>query len=444
MSAKDLKKASLFSNYEDTMRDLAGSVYLISADGRVLNLPIPSRLRADPLNWSTGKRARAFFAFYFFACVGLTAVQGPGLMLEALSQEFNEKSNHVNLSLLVDAPALFMGVGAFIWIPLSLAIGRRTVFLLCAFILVASTALSGTAQNFTQYLVAVSLQGLAEGFSTSVHSPSADDNCLKELLVFGKVGGGWKAMGRCYPQVLICFLNPLIFWVALLEAAIFGGLRSLGSTYASVLSASPYFLPQHVVALINLTAAVGALLAWPASGLMIARLTRCFARRNSGVRDAEHYLAAFVLPVVASALSVIIYGYAVERKWHWIWIYVCFGLNTFGFAGLATANTLWATAAFPRWASAAMVVLVGGGYSASFGLSFAITPWIKSQGFGGANLGIGILILALGIVLVPMAYWGKDIRRRILTKWGTWEEGALRPTIVRRTGNAREKSPAIL
>lgn len=70
-------------------RDFSGSVFLISSDGRMLSLPIPTRCSRDPLNWTKMKRARAFIAIYFFSILGLVIVQGPSLMLVPLKVEFS-------------------------------------------------------------------------------------------------------------------------------------------------------------------------------------------------------------------------------------------------------------------------------------------------------------------------------------------------------------------
>lgn len=74
----------------------------------------------------------------------------------------------------VSAPKLFMGIGAFIWIPLSLAIGRRPVFLLCNVILFLFTILAASARTFHQLLISICFQGLAQGAGTSLvsHLPS--------------------------------------------------------------------------------------------------------------------------------------------------------------------------------------------------------------------------------------------------------------------------------
>ena len=80
------------SKYES--HDFSGSVFIISSDGRMLKLPIPTRSSRDPLNWSKMKRARAFFAIFFFSIVGLVLVQGPSLMFAPLGKEFSDEVSH--------------------------------------------------------------------------------------------------------------------------------------------------------------------------------------------------------------------------------------------------------------------------------------------------------------------------------------------------------------
>jgi len=71
--------------------DFSGSVYLITSDGRILDLPIPSTSPHDPLNWSLKRRALSSFAIGFFSFVGLVAVLGPNLAMNGLQEEFGSR-----------------------------------------------------------------------------------------------------------------------------------------------------------------------------------------------------------------------------------------------------------------------------------------------------------------------------------------------------------------
>lgn len=66
---------------------------------------------------------------------------------------------------LVTAPTLFMGFGALLWVPLSLGLGRRPVFLLVSVMMLLATIGAGYAKDFRQLLACVCFIGLGEGFS---------------------------------------------------------------------------------------------------------------------------------------------------------------------------------------------------------------------------------------------------------------------------------------
>ena len=71
---------------------------------------------------------------------------------------------------MISGPTLFMGLGGFIWILISVAVGRRAVFLLCTAITLLTIISAGLARNFYQLLVAMCFIGLVTGMSTSMVS----------------------------------------------------------------------------------------------------------------------------------------------------------------------------------------------------------------------------------------------------------------------------------
>ncbi|KAI9687555.1 MAG: hypothetical protein M1822_002165 [Bathelium mastoideum] len=239
--------------------------------------------------------------------------------------------------------------------------------------------------------------------------------------------GRWRAMAQCYGQVLFCIANPMIFWVALLNAMSFAGMMFIGDTYDETLSKPPYQLRSHVIMLINVCSGVGALLSGLAQGPLMTKLLKSLSMRNKGVREAEHYLITFILPVLAGAASTLLYGVAVQLQWHFFFLFLAYGFNGFNFAGMAIANTLWVTEAFPNWAAPALVVVGGGSYVLSFSLSFGVMPWIQSQGMLKVGFELAALQLLMGLVAVPLAFWGKGARQYIHGRWGEGRDGALRP-----------------
>lgn len=237
----------------------------------------------------------------------------------------------------------------------------------------------------------------------------------------------WSATWRCYYQMAFCAVNPLIFWVFIASSVNFAGMLFIGATYAQILRSPPYSMPSVLIINVNICSGVGALFAFPLGGVLAGRALDGLARRNRGVREAEHYLICYILPVITGALSTFIYGFAVHRKLHFGFYYLAYGLNGFSYTTLSISNTMWVTEAFPRWAAPAISVLGGGCYILSFAMSFALTSWIAAHGYKLVGIELAVLQVVGGLVAVPIAFWGKSARQAIHGKWSNERAGALRP-----------------
>ncbi|KAK1986947.1 major facilitator superfamily transporter [Colletotrichum cereale] len=536
-----MSRSSSHTEDRPVSAELSGSIYLISSDGQTLKLPMTSKSPHDPLSWSLPTRMLAMGVVILYSVVSIMETQAASLMYPSLAAEFNGgQSDDFSINILVSTPSTFsLGLGAFLWIPLSVAVGRRPVFLLASCCLTLATVLAANASGFYQLLGALSLQGLSAGLSFSaallivIDLTFIDERphafgmfwslgtstgllslmsvpalaasgwrgfysawifpclavlvcvffCLPEtyfvrpviafdgrILVQGgseklrmydgweqtvagkpddaappepapetlwqsmvrqwgvqKRGAGFREMGTCYVQTILCACNPLVFWVAVLNALNFGAMLLIGETYAVVMAQPPYSLPPRVISMVSPVSAIGSLLAWPVSAILTSRVARRLTLRNGGVRDAEHYLVAFLPPVLAGAGSVFLYGLTVQYEWNFIWIFVSYAINAFSSASFGIASTLWVTEAFPRWAAPAMVIVGGAGYMLSFATSSAVTPWLQSQGYLGASFELGGVLMIVGGVAVPIAFWGKSLRQYIDGRWGVSEAGALRP-----------------
>ncbi|KAF1920270.1 major facilitator superfamily domain-containing protein [Ampelomyces quisqualis] len=516
---------------------LTGSVFLIASNGETLKLPAPSSSPADPLSWGRWKRAGVFLTVTLFSIVSLVVAQTVGLFLRVISRDLGiDNIAPWHMEALVTAPTLFMAIGAVVWIPLTIGIGRRPVFLLASITIFLATLGASYAQNFQQLLACVSFLGLGEGFALSaallividmtfIHErpsaiaflwsvvglfgtgfvaivPCASDHgqhwrpyyrywsipaavsvvlvffffpetyfkrpavafdglivlqsATEKLTVFkdvepcsgiyrdlpdlpthiGFLGrfnvwrspfASWTSMGRCYPQIALCFINPLIFWIFVAVALNYTGMMFIGSSYSRILGEAPYNLSSQALALISIASGLGGLIAYPVGVLPVQYILNHLAKRNHGVREAEHYLVGLILPVVTGAASSLIYGVAVHYSLHLGVYYLANGLNGFSWVTIAITTTMWVTEAFPRWAAPALAALSGGGFLVSFGLGFASAPWIDAHGFKLVGIELAVLQIVSGLVAVPIAFWGKSARQAMHGRWADERGGALRP-----------------
>lgn len=68
--------------------DFSGSVFLISSNGKILKLPIPSESPDDPLSWSKKRRFLIFTVLTAYAILPLALIQAPGNLMKAFLKEF--------------------------------------------------------------------------------------------------------------------------------------------------------------------------------------------------------------------------------------------------------------------------------------------------------------------------------------------------------------------
>lgn len=69
--------------------DLAGSVFLIASNGRMLSLPIPSESPYDPLDWTQSRRVFIWTLLLIYSIIAMFLIQTPGNLFQALLAEFD-------------------------------------------------------------------------------------------------------------------------------------------------------------------------------------------------------------------------------------------------------------------------------------------------------------------------------------------------------------------
>jgi len=245
--------------------------------------------------------------------------------------------------------------------------------------------------------------------------------------LFVTTRAGWRGMWACYPQIALCVVNPLIFWVAVLQAVMLCSYISIGETIVGTLTSEPYNLSPITGARGCFAVVPASLLTWPVCNYVLSKASKKLALRNKGVREAEYYLPAFIIPVLAAVLSNVLYGIAVDRVWNYVIIVGALLLNVFAFYSIAIVGTVWVTEAFPRWAAPGIVVVYGISYMTSSCMSYVVMPWIRLQGIQAMQLELALAVFVVGCVGIPFVFIGKRVRQRINGRWAVSEAGALRP-----------------
>ena len=165
-----------------------GNALLLSTDGRIRRLPIPSSDPNDPLNFPTWMKVGIVVSSCWFAIMSLAVIGGLGAILETFFKMYGAEGYNINTILLLSTlPSLMVGIGTsflyllrhranyllgnYIVLPFALAYGRRPAFLLAATCLVISTAGCAASANFAGHLTGRVFQGLSAGATESVRPP---------------------------------------------------------------------------------------------------------------------------------------------------------------------------------------------------------------------------------------------------------------------------------
>ncbi|KAJ5139938.1 MFS general substrate transporter [Penicillium atrosanguineum] len=142
---------------------------LVSADGEIKLLPVPSKDPNDPLNFSRYAKLGIIVSCCWFSIMSLSVVGGLGSILTIFIDLYaKEGVDETRVGWLTTFPSLFIGIGNYFLLPLGLAFGRRLVTLLAITVLLAATVGCALSQNYEQHFALRIVQGLATGATESL------------------------------------------------------------------------------------------------------------------------------------------------------------------------------------------------------------------------------------------------------------------------------------
>ncbi|SPO27207.1 related to transporter protein HOL1 [Ustilago trichophora] len=149
----------------------AGTVQLTA--GKIVYIPSPTADPRDPLNLPTWQKMVIIICLSLFSVIGLGIVSGFGGLLGFYIPEYASiGKNYQEISYFLSLPNLTMGIGNLIGMPIAVAVGRRSVFLVATAVMCISIGLcaaAGTqANHYNWHLGARLLLGIAAGQSEAL------------------------------------------------------------------------------------------------------------------------------------------------------------------------------------------------------------------------------------------------------------------------------------
>ncbi|OAG01087.1 putative MFS multidrug transporter, partial [Paraphaeosphaeria sporulosa] len=118
--------------------------------------------------------------------------------------------------------------------------------------------------------------------------------------------------------IRMLYLSPIIFFMSLTMAAVYGYLYLLLTTYPRVFG-SQYNFSEKGIALVYLGVGVGSLIGLFITGAISDRLLNHLAKRyNNGKPKPEYRLPVMIIGSILVPVGLFLYGWSAEEKVHWI------------------------------------------------------------------------------------------------------------------------------
>ncbi|KAK1992840.1 major facilitator superfamily transporter [Colletotrichum falcatum] len=143
-----------------------GTVQLLQG-GSVVLIPTPSPDPKDPLNLPAWHKHLIIFIVGAYSAVAVLVTSGLGAVFPSVLAEY-PPSDAARATDLLTYPALFMGVGNLLSMPLCAALGRRPVFLASLLVLVAAGLWCALSTSLGSHVAGRDVYSLAAGQSEAL------------------------------------------------------------------------------------------------------------------------------------------------------------------------------------------------------------------------------------------------------------------------------------
>lgn len=232
--------------------------------------------------------------------------------------------------------------------------------------------------------------------------------CFEKLALFGKPRPNqlWTMIKR--PFMLVSL--PVVVYCGFAYGCTVVWSNLMNGTSSLILSSPPYNFKASMVGLFSLASLLGTAVGCIGSGILGDWFIIKMARRNGGIVEAESRLWLYVFPVIGVPAALILWGVGAAFSIHW------FGLAFAAFllsAALSTTIILcvnYTVDTYRDLAGEAMITVIVIRNTMSFGVGYAITPWILNLGYQNTYISAAFIAMGSSLMFLVMLKWGKEFR----------------------------------
>ncbi|KAK7553494.1 major facilitator superfamily protein [Phyllosticta paracitricarpa] len=265
-------------------------------------------------------------------------------------------------------------------------------------------------------------QAEARTYEAVAGSVSKKRTYKKKLAMFVKMDGrpSDKAMfTMMWRPLLIIYYFPSVSWAGFLYGTCLSWYNVLNATASAVLSDDPYNFSSGLVGTAYLSPVIAAGLGALWSGWSADRWALWLARRNGGIREAEHRLWPLAFSGIMCSAGLILWGVGAARGVHWFGPIVGLGLLAFSVVCGGSIALSYDVDCFKEIAGESMISVIIIRNTLGFAVSWGINPWIDSLGLQNCFISVSMVALVCTATFLPMVKYGKALRRWSTQKY--WE-----------------------
>jgi MFS family permease len=220
-----------------------------------------------------------------------------------------------------------------------------------------------------------------------------------------------ETLKMVYRPLIMIFRFPTVAWAGFLYGINLAWYNVLNGTASPVLTSAPYNWSAAQVGCVYAGPIVGAAVASLWSGNAADWIALQLARRNGGVREAEHRLWVLAASGIISTAGLITWGVGAYHGVHWIGLVFGLGMLTFGCVTGGSIAVSYNVDCFKEIAGETTVSIMVIRNTIGFGISYAITPWWQTQGLQNCFITAGMISIACTFTFFGMIVFGKRLRR---------------------------------
>jgi MFS family permease len=228
------------------------------------------------------------------------------------------------------------------------------------------------------------------------------------------VGTGFKQYVRRLWLTLRVFSFPAVIYSGIQWGMQDAWLTFYLTTEDDDWSVAPYNYGDAGVAIMNVPTLIGAIIGCFYGGYLSDYFVDWMAKRNNGVREAEHRLWLMFLTAIISPLGMFLFGIGTAQEWSWPVPYVGLGFIGFGWGCAGDLSMSYLVDAYPQMVLEGMVGVSVINNTLGMIFSLACNPWIDSLGVQNSYIAVGVVNFVVMMLTAPMIIYGKKCRK--LTK----------------------------